>query len=167
VGLSFPYAVRRSQRSRTGASAASRSFEIVRKIEDPNDENFGRLRGDCFYNAINKAKSASRGFSELFALADWVDVFDQMMFDFADKVRFLNSLVWHYTVEGADETKANEFKDRLTKEPPRQGGVQVTNEKVKIEAKTPDFKGAGHGRRRTDGEALWPRRRRPAGLVLC
>jgi hypothetical protein len=32
-------------------------------------------------------------------------VFDQMIFDFADKVRFLNSLVWHYTVEGADEKK--------------------------------------------------------------
>jgi hypothetical protein len=34
-----------------------------------------------------------------------------------------------------------DFKSKLTKEPPRQGGVQVTNDKVQIEARTPDFKG--------------------------
>jgi hypothetical protein len=138
VAMSFPYGVR--VRREVGQPAGP-VLQIIRKIEDPNDENFGRLRGDCFYDPINKAKSASRGFSELFSLADWIDVFDQMIFDFADKVRFLNSLVWHYTVEGADEKRAEDFKDRLTKDPPRQGGVQVTNEKVKIEAKTPDFKG--------------------------
>ena len=64
-----------------------------------------------------------------------------MIFDFADKVRFLNSFVWHYIVEGADDKQTQKFKDQLTKQPPKQGGVQVTNEKVKIEAQTPDFKG--------------------------
>ena len=114
---------------------------LVRRVEDPNDENYGRLNGECFYFALNKAKSASRGFSELFALADWVDLFDQMIFDFGDKVRFLNSFVWHYTLTGADKKKVDEYKNQLTKDPPRQGGVMVTNEQVKIEAQTPDFKG--------------------------
>jgi hypothetical protein len=87
------------------------------------------------------ASAGSRGFSELFSLADWIDVFDQMIFDFADKVRFLNSFVWHYVVTGADEKQTQKFKDQLTKDPPKQGGVQVTNEKVEIKAQTPDFKG--------------------------
>jgi hypothetical protein len=96
----------------------------------------------CFWMPINVARGGSRGISELFSLADWIDVFDNMIFDFADRARFLNSFVWHYTVTGADEKKLAEFKKEVVKSPPRQGGVQVTNENVKIEASTPDLKGA-------------------------
>jgi hypothetical protein len=115
---------------------------IVRTCEDVNDPAFGTLQGECFYHTINKAKSASRGFSELFNLADWIDVFDQMMFDFADKVRLTNAMVWHYVLTGGDEKSVNQFKDNLTKNPPKQGGVYVTNEKVSMEPKTPEFHGA-------------------------
>jgi hypothetical protein len=117
-------------------------LEIVRVDEDPNSETFGQMKGDCFYFPINKAKGASRGLSELFSLADWIDVFDQMMFDFADRVRFLNAFVWHYTIKGAGEPELEKWNKKVTQNPPRQGSVWTTNENVTIEAKTPDFKGA-------------------------
>lgn len=117
-------------------------LEIISMDEDPSSETFGQLKGDCFYSAINKAKGASRGLSELFSLADWIDVFDQMMFDFADRVRFLNAFVWHYTITGAGEPELKRWTDKVTKNPPKQGSVQVTNENVKIEAQTPSFQGA-------------------------
>jgi hypothetical protein len=138
ASINVPYAVRLR---REVGEVLQKPMLIVRRIEDPNDENYGQLDGECFYFALNKAKSASRGFSELFSLADWIDVFDQMIFDFADKCRFLNSFVWHYTLEGADPKKVDEYKNKLTKDPPRQGGVIVSNEKLKIQAQTPDFKG--------------------------
>jgi hypothetical protein len=65
-----------------------------------------------------------------------------MMFDFADRVRFLNSFVWHYVLNGADEKTVKDFQKLVTKNPPRQGGVMVTNEQVAIEAQTPDFGGS-------------------------
>lgn len=138
ASINVPFAVRLR---REVGEVLQKPMLIVRRVEDPNAENYGRLDGECFYFALNKAKSASRGFSELFALADWIDLFDQMIFDFGDKVRFLNSFVWHYTLSGADPKKVDEYKNKLTKDPPRQGGVMVTNEQVKIEAQTPDFKG--------------------------
>jgi hypothetical protein len=116
-------------------------LSIIRMDEDIHSDTFGYLSGDTFYFAINKAMSASRGISELFSLADWIDVFDQMIFDFADKVRFLNSYVWQYTLEGSNKPEVDKFQKEITQNPPRQGGVFVSNEKVKIEAKTPDFKG--------------------------
>src|SRR5260370_1032996 len=116
-----------------------RRLEIIHTDEDAQSPTFGQLKGDCFYFAINKAKSASRGISELFALADWIDVFDQMMFDFADRVRFLNSFVWHYIVKGGDNKAVQDMLDKETKRPPRQGGVQVTNDQVEIQAQTPDL----------------------------
>lgn len=139
ASINVPFAVRLR---REVGEVLQKPMLLIRRVEDPNDENFGRLDGECFYWTLNKVKSASRGFSELFALADWIDVFDQLIFDFADKCRFLNSFVWHYVLNGADATKVKDYKDKLTKDPPRQGGVIVTNEQVKIEAQTPDFKGA-------------------------
>ena len=120
----------------------TRRLEIIHMDEDVQSSSFGQKTGDCFYIAINKAKAASRGISEIFALADWIDVFDQMMFDFADRVRLLNSFVWHYVVKGGDEKSVEKLKELVTKNPPRQGGVQVTNDQVEIEARTPDIRGA-------------------------
>lgn len=135
----FPVAVR--LRRRIG-EPEGRRLEIIHVDEDTTSPTFGQLVGQCFYEPINKAKGASRGMSELFSLADWIDVFDQMVFDYADKVRFLNAFVWHYTINGADDKTVKQWKKMLTQDPPRQGGVQVTNEAVKIEAQTPDIKGA-------------------------
>ncbi|MGB9104945.1 MAG: phage portal protein [Terriglobales bacterium] len=137
--MSMPIAVR--LKKRVGESD-ERRLAIIRPDEDPNSPMFGRLAGDCFYFTVNKAKGGTRGFSDLFALADWADVFDAMVFDFADRARFLNAYVWDYTLTGADEELVNKWRDRVTKSPPKQGGVQVHNEQVKIEAITPDLKGA-------------------------
>jgi hypothetical protein len=119
-----------------------RRLEIIHQDEDVNSPTFGQQKGDCFYFAINKVKAASRGISELFALADWIDVFDNMIFDFADRVRLLNSFVWHYIVKGADDAMVEKIRDKVVKSPPRQGGVEVTNDQISIEARTPDLKGA-------------------------
>ena len=138
ASVNVPYAVRLR---REVGEVLEKPMMIIRKVEDAGDEKYGQLDGECFYWTINKAKSASRGFSELFNLADWIDLFDQMIFDFGDKVRFLNSFVWHYVFKGADEKKVDEYKNKLTKDPPRQGGVLVTNENIEVKAQTPDFKG--------------------------
>ncbi|HEV7521994.1 MAG TPA: hypothetical protein VGP89_12925 [Candidatus Angelobacter sp.] len=127
---------------RKQSETVGQRLDIIRIDEDINSPTFGQLKGDCFYFAINKAKGASRGLSELFALADWIDVFDQMMFDFADRVRFLNAFVWHYTIKGASEPDLEKWNKKVTQNPPRQGSVWTTNENVTIDAKTPSFAGA-------------------------
>ncbi len=139
AAINVPFAVRLR---REVGEVLQKPMPLVRRVDDPNAKNFGMLDGECFYFSLNKAKSASRGFSELFALADWIDLFDQMIFDFGDKVRFLNSFVWHYVVKGADGKEVEAFKDQLSKNPPKQGGVQVTNENVEITAQTPNFQGS-------------------------
>jgi hypothetical protein len=135
----FPIAVRLR---RDTYDVASRRITLVRTDENVGSATVGQLTGDCFYWPINKAKGASRGLSELFALADWIDVFDQMIFDYADKVRFLNAFVWDYTVKGGDDAAVEKFKKKVTQNPPRQGGVQVHNDQVEIKAQVPSMQGA-------------------------
>lgn len=137
--VTLPVAVRLAKRI---GEDEGRRLEIIHVDEDVNSATFGQLKGDCFYFAINKVKAASRGISELFSLADWIDVFDNLVFDFADRVRLLNSFVWHYIVKGADDAGVQKIRDKVVKAPPRQGGVEVTNDQITIEARTPDLKGA-------------------------
>ncbi|MCU1308240.1 MAG: hypothetical protein JWN45_2935 [Acidobacteriaceae bacterium] len=137
--LAIPVAVRLKQKV---GESQQRKLQIIRRDEDPNSETFGQLIGDCFYFKINAAQASSRGISELFSLADWIDVFDQMVFDFADKIRFLNQYIWEWTVAGADDKKVEEIQRKVTKSPPKQGQTLVHSDSVKVGAVTPDFKGA-------------------------
>jgi hypothetical protein len=130
--------------SRAGDPAA-RELEIIREDEDVSSPTYGRLIGKTFYFAINKAKMGTRGISEVFALADWVDVLDQMVFDFADRARYLNQFIWDVTVTGATENELQKFNDEFGRTPPRQGSVRCHNEKMAINAVTPDLKGADFG----------------------
>jgi hypothetical protein len=136
--ISIPTAVK--LRCRTG-EAVPRELAIIRQDEDVSSQTYGQLVGDCFFFAINKAKLGSRGISELFALADWVDVLDQMVFDFADRVRYLQQFIWDVTVTGANDKELRDFNDQFSREPPRQGAVKIHNEKMSITAVTPDLKG--------------------------
>jgi hypothetical protein len=137
--VSIPVGVRLKAKP---SEAEGRQLAIIRTDETFESKSMWQLVGDCFFIAINKAKTASRGISILFSLADWIDVFDQMVFDFADRVRFLNAFIWDYTLKGADKAAVSDYKNELLKAPPKQGGVQVHNEQVEIKATTPDLKGA-------------------------
>lgn len=137
-GIAIPTGV---QLKRKMGEAQPRVLNLIRTDDDPYSETFGKLIGNCFYFPINKASGASRGISELFSLADWIDVFDQMIFDFADKVRFLNQYIWHYTVEGGTDKQVADLRKSVLDNPPKQGEALFTNDRVTVEAKTPQLQG--------------------------
>lgn len=93
--------------------------------------------GKCFFFAINNVTNSPRGRSELLTVADWLDAYEQFLFDYADKWPLLNTFVWDMTVDGGDE---NTIKEQLKAFTKKSGSVFAHNEKVKIEASTPDLK---------------------------
>ena len=116
----------------------SRRFRIVRVDEDPESETFGRLTGECFYFAINKARSASRGVSDLFAIGDYLDGYDKMLFGLIDRVGFANAFIWDVLLKGATEEQIQDWlKDQR---PPRPGSVRAHNEQVEWKAVTPTLR---------------------------
>lgn len=135
--IAIPVAVRLKQKI---GEQQGRRLRIVMRDEDPDSETFGQLSGECFYLAVNKAKSASRGISDLFCMADTLDVLDQLVFDGADRARFMNSFIWQYIIKGADDKKLEEFRKKTFKSPPKQGGVLTTNDQVELKALSPDLK---------------------------
>jgi hypothetical protein len=93
--------------------------------------------GECFYFAINNVTNSPMGRSELLVVADWLDAYEQFLFDYADKWPLLNTFVWDLLVQGGDEKTIPEQIKNFTK---KSGSVFGHNEKVTLEASTPDLK---------------------------
>jgi hypothetical protein len=104
-------------------------LNVVHLDEDPTSPTFGQLTGNCFYWSINKARAAHRGLSDLFALADWLDGYDQMLFALMNQMDSLSRFIWDVTLSGMTGEQIQEWlKDNGT--PPRPNSIRAHNEKV-------------------------------------
>lgn len=130
-------------KQRTDAGDAI-SFEPARLVEDPNDEAYGRMRGNCLLFAANRLPDQARGTSDLFAIADYIDAYESVTWDLVDRAGLINSLLWHVILEGYTPEQVQDWWDKNAPggKPPRAATVVATNEKVSWNALTPDFAGA-------------------------
>jgi hypothetical protein len=93
--------------------------------------------GECFFFAINNVTNSPRGRSEIFSTSDWLDAYEQFLFDYADRWPLLNTFVWDLLVEGGDKAGIDEQIKNFTK---KSGSVFGHNEKVTLAAQNPDLK---------------------------
>lgn len=83
--------------------------------------------------------NSPRGRSSYLSVADWLDVYEQFLFDYSDKWPQFNSFVWDMKVEGGDNSAIQEQLKNFSK---KSGSVFGHNEKVSLNAITPDLKSA-------------------------
>jgi hypothetical protein len=95
--------------------------------------------GELFYFAINTIGAKPRGRSDLLAQADYLDIYDHMLYGEADRIDFLRAFVWHFKIEGADQTEIDSKWKKTFSKPPAPSSTLVTNEKVTMEAKSPSL----------------------------
>ncbi len=127
----------------------SQRLRIATIDEDPSSPTFGQFTGECFYFAINKARAAHRGISDLFALADWLDGYDQMLYSLMNQMDSLSRFIWDVTLTGMTGEQIQDWlKDNGT--PPRANSVRAHNEKVTWQAVSPNVQAAD----RSDGARL-------------
>lgn len=120
------------------AITETKVLSVIREDENPRSPTFGKLTGECFYFTINKVSNATRGRSDLLPLADWIDFYDQFLFNRLDRAALINAFVWDITLEGMDEPA---IRDWLKNNPtPKPGSIRAHNERVKWEAIAPDLK---------------------------
>jgi len=126
------------------AGKPGRKFKTVLPdgSEDVLSESAKKIRdickdGECYFFAINNVTNEPRGTSDLFVLADWLDAYEQFLYDYAEKWPLLNSFVWDLMVEGGDE---DAIKDALKNFTKKSGSIFGHNEKQTLTAVTPDLK---------------------------
>lgn len=94
--------------------------------------------GECFFFTINALTNEMRGTSDLFAVADHLDGYEQFLYDSAEKHARFGAFYYDITVTGADDKKLAAERDKY--QPPKTGAAFIHNEKVKSEAISPDMK---------------------------
>jgi len=93
--------------------------------------------GECFFYAINNVTNSPRGRSELLSTADWLDAYEQFLYDYAEKWPQQNSFTWDLEVENGNEDDIKKHVNSFSK---KSGSVFGHNDKVKLNAITPDLK---------------------------
>ncbi|WP_082702402.1 hypothetical protein [Pseudacidovorax intermedius] len=96
--------------------------------------------GDCFLFQINKLPSGTRGRSDLLGQMDWLDAYDNFLFDEIDRIGFLRSFAWDVTMTGADDAAVKEFEKKF--KAPSPNSTFVHNDQIKLEAKSPSLQAA-------------------------
>ncbi|MDY7033984.1 MAG: hypothetical protein SVY10_18985 [Thermodesulfobacteriota bacterium] len=129
-------------KGQTGEDGKKYGIVLPRDAEDLLSNEAKALRkgysaGECFFFSINNVTNAPRGTSDLFVIADWLDAYEQFLFDYADKWPLLNTFVWDLLVKGGDSAKLDEELRRFTK---KAGSVYAHNEGVELNEITPDLK---------------------------
>lgn len=83
--------------------------------------------GELFLFQINKLSSQTRGTSDLFALADWLEGYEELLFSILQQERVRSQYIWDLTIEGATQ---EEIEERLrTIQPPKPLSIRAHNEK--------------------------------------
>ena len=96
--------------------------------------------GECLLYQINKFPNGSRGRSDLLGQMDWLDAYDDFLFNELDRIGYLRSFVWDVTLQGADPKAVEEYEKKFT--PPGPNSTFVHNDSVKLEAKSPSLQAA-------------------------
>lgn len=97
----------------------------------------GLSNGELFPFAINKLSTQSRGLSELFSMADWLDGYEQLLFAILQREKANAQVLWDVELQGYDDAKIQEWLK--TQSPPKPLSIRAHNEKVKWNLVGPAF----------------------------
>lgn len=121
--------------------SAGRPGPVLRAIReelDPRKKEYGKLVGEVFFFSINNPPNSPRGRSDLIAQFDYINGFEEGLFDELDRMKLLKSFIWDVLLKGAS---ADEIKEFLRTNPtPKAASVRAHNESVEWNAVSPDLK---------------------------
>lgn len=119
---------------------------VLGEDSDLFSANTARIRaedftdGDCLLYQLNKFPNGSRGRSDLLGQIDWLDAYDEFLFNELDRIGYLRAFTWDVTLTGADPQAVKDYEKEF--KPPAPNSTFVHNDSVKLEAKSPSLQAA-------------------------
>lgn len=137
-----PQKLRTTQRDALGVSGVTMP-EVYKNV--PSRNLAGRLTGEVTMFSVNKPSGAYRGTSDLYPIADALEVLDEMNFNFSDRVKLANYIYFVLTVEGATPEQVAEMNKPGTNlyiPAPTPGQRLILSDKMKHDAWAPNLNAA-------------------------
>jgi len=118
-------------------TAPQKTYDVIREDDNPRSPTFEKMVGDIFFFSVNKVTTSKRGRSDLFTLSDWIDGFDQFLFNALERSHLMNVFLWDVTLEGYDQIQIDKWLDDQSV--PKPASIRAHNERVKWNAVVPEL----------------------------
>lgn len=103
------------------------------------DDFTGLRAGDVLWRADWRALADDmRGFPFLGPDLDWLEAYDRTLWNLVDRTALARYFVWDVTINGDDAQVKKFLNERQSIEAPRSGSIEVHNDRVSWEAKSPN-----------------------------
>jgi len=106
--------------------------------DDLTEPGTGQWVGEGFYHGVNRILGQQRGTPDLLAIADYVDGYDQIVFNALERSGLVNAFLYDVTLKGFDEMKIATWVTQHGVAP-RPGSVRAHNESETWEVLTPSL----------------------------
>jgi len=135
-------------------------YRMVRRDRDPASQTYGLMIGTAddaegeptgddvayasaiLYASANRLPDAVRGMSDLYAVADYVDAYETVIFDLVERAALLNSLIVQVQHAGLEQDEINAIAAERGGLVPKAGTVIHTNEAETWNVMTPEWANA-------------------------
>lgn len=125
-------------KSQTGKPG--RELKVINLVDDPANPEMGFRAGEVFYFAVNKAKRGTRGRSDLFAAADYIDGYDQLLFSALERFDVATRVFEDVTLEGYSEEECRAWLNKPeNRTPPKPLSKRAHNEKTTYQLISPNL----------------------------
>jgi hypothetical protein len=115
-----------------GAGVKGRPLEVIR------DRGKGVLEGDVFCWQVNSVSNATRGWPDLLHVADWLDAFDQLLWEMVERARLARTFIWDVNLKGQDQTAVDKWLAK-NGSAPKSGSIRAHNEQIEWDAVAPQL----------------------------
>lgn len=118
--------------------------QVITARLDPRTADLTEPDGDMFLFGVNRTSDTMRGIGELFTLIDYIDMYDDILFSRAEKIRNMAHVYYDLTLDGMDKKSMEDFLKNETNLPPRPGTVYAHNTSAILDMKVPDLRADDH-----------------------
>lgn len=107
-------------------------------FDDVSEPGSPRWVGEAFYFGLSRVLGQHRGTPFLLAIADYLDGYDQLLFNALERSSLINAFVYDVTIKGADDAAIAAWMVKHGAAPPP-GSVRVHNDSEVWDALAPDL----------------------------
>ena len=125
-----------------GDNEEKRTFQLLRAFDiEPFKDP--RLAGDAAFFRINHMSDSTRGLSDLFPLADWLQLYGEYQLNIIEKLNHLAMYFFDVEIQDASDDDILKFREKMAINPVSPGAFVVHNDKAKLTPHTVTAGGAG------------------------
>ena len=123
---------------RAGLTPVPETLGIVRMNTDPTEPDAGLWKGQVCTWLFDRIAAGTRGTPFLLPVLDWLDAYDQILWELLERQKALRAHFWAVTVQGGD-TEVEKARALFGTTAPRTGSVRYQTDAMKIDAVTPSL----------------------------